>query len=250
MKKRTKWILISIGAVVLLLAGFIISYFVIFENESGKFQLLETNTQIGNVTVLKDHIVNMYFVKNDDNYILFDAGENTQSVQNQMEQVGIDPDKVVAVFLTHTDFDHRASIDLFKNATIYISAEEEAMINGKTVRAFIISNTLSRSYTTIKNNGDVIINGFTVKAIVTPGHTVGSTCYLLDGKYLFTGDALAIVNGRIEPFNEFFNMNTAQARQSISIITALENVETIFTAHYGIGKDPKRMFADWNERNR
>ncbi|RPJ05633.1 MAG: hypothetical protein EHM28_11700, partial [Spirochaetaceae bacterium] len=85
MKNRTKWIIISLIALVVLVAGSAASYLVISENEYTKFKLLETGTQIHNVTVLKDRIMNMFFVKNNNSYIVIDAGENTQKVKRQME---------------------------------------------------------------------------------------------------------------------------------------------------------------------
>ncbi len=71
--------------------------------------------------------------------------------------------------------------------------------------------------------------------IITPGHTPGSMCYLINNKYLFTGDALSIKAGKIDKFNEFFNMDTETA------------TEYIFSAHYGYSDDYKNAVKDWKK---
>ena len=48
----------------------------------------------------------------------------------ELEKLNINPDKVVAVLLTHTDMDHVAGLPLFKNAKIYLAREEVKMLNG------------------------------------------------------------------------------------------------------------------------
>ncbi len=69
--------------------------------------------------------------------------------------------------------------------------------------------------------------------IPTPGHTAGSTCYIVNDKYLFTGDALALDNGTIVPFPKIINKNARKARKSMDNLTGLDDVQYIFTAHYG-----------------
>ena len=42
----------------------------------------------------------------------------------------------------------------------------------------------------LNNNDEFNISNMNFKIIATPGHTNGSICYLLNDKYLFTGDTL------------------------------------------------------------
>jgi glyoxylase-like metal-dependent hydrolase (beta-lactamase superfamily II) len=44
----------------------------------------------------------------------------------------------------------------------------------------------------IEDGGSVEIVGSRLEAVLTPGHTAESTCYLLDGRALFTGDTLFV----------------------------------------------------------
>ncbi len=83
--------------------------------------------------------------------------------------------------------------------------------------------------------------------IITPGHTPDSMCYLINNKYLFTGDALSIKAGKIDKFNEFFNMDTETATKSIEKITRIPVTEYIFSAHYGYSDDYKNAVKDWKK---
>jgi glyoxylase-like metal-dependent hydrolase (beta-lactamase superfamily II) len=187
--------------------------------EYKKFNLLRTNTRIKSVIAIKDHVVNIFLFKVDDKYLLFDAGFDIINVKKQLGIVGVNAVDVIAVFLTHTDIDHRASISLFSNATVYISEEEEIMLNWNIHRTIFVKNRLSRTYKTMKNHETLTIKGTKIQAIVTPGHTIGSTCYLVNNKYLFTGDAVFIHKNSINPYNRLFNMNTHMSNDSLSKIT-------------------------------
>lgn len=80
----------------------------------------------------------------------------------------------------------------------------------------------------MENNQIFTIAATRIEGILTPGHTPGSMCYLINDKYLFTGDALSLKNGRIGEFNDFFNMDSEKALESIEKIKDLKNVEYIF----------------------
>ena len=54
----------------------------------------------------------------------------------------------------------------------------------------------SFNYSTVEN-GDVILgsaDGPEIEVVHTPGHTPGSTCYQIDGKYLISGDTIFLVS--------------------------------------------------------
>ena len=160
----------------------------------------------------------------------------------------INPDKVSAVLLTHTDFDHVAAIELFKNATVYLSKEEEQLINGITKRFYIIGNKMNtKDYQLIEDGQVLHIGNIVIQGILTPGHTPGSMCYLINNTYLFTGDVLSLKNGKIDRFNEFFNMDTETAVRSMGKLTDIPNAQYIFTAHYGYSDNYASAVSDWKE---
>ena len=87
--------------------------------------------------------------------------------------------EVKAVFNTHNHDDHAAADKVYAalyKAPVYLSPKEEKRTDRPAVRPIGDGETIS-------------FEGFTVQALLTPGHTAGSTCFLIGG-YLFSGDTL------------------------------------------------------------
>ncbi len=207
---------------------------------------VETGEIAQNVFSVKDAFVNLYLVKNGDHYIAFDAGNDRKNIQKELKKLNIEPEKIDAVLLTHTDGDHVAGISLFKNASIYISKQEEQLLNGKKSRFFIFGNKIdSKEYKKIEDQQVLSIDGIKIQGFLEPGHTPGSMCYLVNDSLLFTGDALRLNQGKIEPFYDFFNMDTETATQSIGKIIRIPGVRFIFTAHNGFTNDFANATHDW-----
>ena len=98
----------------------------------------------------------------------------------------------------------------------------------------IFGNSLSRTGYILLNDRELVqIGNLKFEAILVPGHTSGMTAYLVNDKYLFTGDIASLKNGKIAPFPAFFDMDAEQAVKSQEIILRIPNVEYIFTAHFG-----------------
>jgi glyoxylase-like metal-dependent hydrolase (beta-lactamase superfamily II) len=119
-----------------------------------------------------------------------------------------------------------------------MSKEEEQMINGTTTKFLWFGNSLSRAdYILLRDREPVQIGNLKFEAILVPGHTSGMTAYLVNDKYLFTGDIASLKNGKIAPIPSFFDMDTEQAVKSHEIIRHLPAVEYIFTGHWGYTDD-------------
>jgi glyoxylase-like metal-dependent hydrolase (beta-lactamase superfamily II) len=190
----------------------------------------------------------MFLIKDSDQYVAIDAGNNLENVTGELKKLNINPDQVIAVMLTHTDRDHVAALKLFKNAKVYLSRPEEQMINGKKSKFLFFGNHIyPKEYSLLNDQQILTVGNLIIKGILTPGHTSGSMCYLLNGKYLFTGDVLKIQSGKIDEFNHFFNMDSKIARESIGKITNLPGAEYIFTAHYGYTSNYKNAVKDWKK---
>ena len=238
--KRTLW---AIGILVVL--GFImfVWYGIKASSESKKMNPAETGQLVDSIYCIKDSFVNMYLVKCVNGFIAIDAGNSVDGVKEGLSKLNLNPESVIAILLTHTDGDHVKGLGLFPNATIYISRQEEQMINGTTSRFLFFGNNLSnQKYILLDDNQIFNISSTVIHGILVPGHTPGSMSYLINGKYLFTGDALGLKDGKVCGFNEFFNMDTKTALQSMSKLTNLPNVEFIFTAHHGYSNNYKDAF--------
>jgi len=251
MNKLVKKLAYITGAFLLLVIVLGLIYFFKFRSETQKMSPCPTQELASGLYSINDSFVNMYLVKDGDNYIAIDAGNDAEAIAKGLKQLQIDPSSITTVLLTHSDADHTAALKLFRNAELRFSKEEEQMINGKTARAAGMHNSIDRKQYKLINDGETFVIGTTsVRGILTPGHTPGSMCYLVNNRWLFTGDALGLKHGEIVPFNDFFNMNTAQAVKSISNVTLLRRVELLLTGHYGCSDKFDKIAAEWDKEKR
>ena len=245
MKKPTKRVLIGsvllIGVIIPLFAYYLIR----FRAETAKMAPLDTMEVLNGIYSIDNGFVNLFLVKGHRGYIAVDAGNSAKRVAKDMEKLKIGQDQVLAVLLTHTDADHVAGLDLFKNAKIYLSRAEEQMINGQTNRTLIFKNKLDKEYEPLDDNQKLTIDGLKIKCISTPGHTPGSMCYLMNDIHLFTGDTISLKNGQAGLFNEFFNMDSESQKKSIKKLSKLTGVQNVFTAHYGFSNDYQEVFSPY-----
>jgi glyoxylase-like metal-dependent hydrolase (beta-lactamase superfamily II) len=213
--------------------------------EVGKMSAMKTQNITDGVYAVKDGFCNLFLIRSGDRYIAVDAGDDADNVRRELDKLQIDPKKVAAVLLTHTDSDHIAALGLFTNASIYISKAEEQMINGQTYRALFFNNKFDYRYNTLGDNQVIELTGLRVRGILTPGHTPGSMCYLINDTYLFVGDSLSLKSGKVDVMNTFFNMDNEAQRASLRKLAALRDVKYIFTAHYGFTDHYQDAFDAW-----
>jgi len=215
-----------------------------------KMKTVPTGEIISGIYAIDNGMVNLYLVKCDDGYLMIDAGSDKNKVDSEFEKSGISIDEIKIILLTHTDSDHTAALSFFPDAQVYLSNQEVQMIDGSTTRALLLGkNKISASYQTLSDGETVDFLGLSVRGILTPGHTPGSMCYLINDKYLFTGDNLSLKDGKVDLFNSFFNMDDEIQRSSLRMLAGLlkENYpEYIFTAHYGYTGDVDNIaFKNW-----
>lgn len=245
MNKTLKKILIVTGIIIGLLIVMAVAFLFKLKSETGKMTPVDTGEILENIFAIKDTYVNMYFVKSGENYIAIDGGNDSENIEKGLKKLNIDPRKVVAVFLTHSDNDHMASISIFENAEVYISKEEEQMINGQTARFFMIKVKKEFEHDLLSDNQEIEVSGIKINCILSPGHTPGSMCFLINDKYLFTGDNMSLKNGEVGLFNGFFNMDSKLQAKSLKKLAGLSGIEYVFTAHYGYTNEFKSAFKNW-----
>jgi len=246
MKRTLKKGLIIVGIVFLAIVILIVVYGIKANSELKKMNTVGTMEIVENVFSIQDGYVNVYLIKDDSNYIAIDAGNNIEVVAQELKKLNIDPDKVIAILLTHTDADHTASISLFKNAKTYFSLQEEKLLTGEKSRFLFFGNKIdAKEYILIKDQAIFTIGKTKVKGILMQGHTFGSMCYLINDKFLFTGDALSLKEGKIVKFPTLFNTDSKTALKSMENIIGLANAEYIFTAHHGYTNDYQNATKDW-----
>ena len=238
MNKILKRSLIIIGVIVTVLILAFIGMSLKLKSEMKDFAPMETGQVVDNIFVVKDDFANVFIIQDSAQYVVIDCANNPAIVAEQMEKLGINPDNVVAVFLTHTDEDHVGALSLFDKAKLYMSKEEEQMINGTKSKFLWFGNSLSRTdYILLEDRETVQIGNLKFEAFLVPGHTSGMTAYLLNDKYLFIGDIASLKDRKIAPIPAFFDMDTEQAVKSHEIIRHIPTAEYIFTGHWGYTDD-------------
>lgn len=234
----------AVLGLVLIFAAVVLGKFYL---ESRKLSPLATREMVQGVYAVQDSYVNLFLIKIKDTYVAIDAGNNQKKVRQALVRLKIDPKRIAAVFLTHSDVDHIAACALFENATIYLAQAEEQMVNGQTHRFLFMKNKLKSTYELLEDHQILNISGLKIKGILTPGHTPGSMCFLVNDTYLFAGDTMGIKNGEVTGFNDFFNMDSRRQAQSLAQLAALSGVKYIFTAHYGFSDSPEIAFSRWKK---
>ena len=186
--------------------------------------------------------------KSGNEYIAFDAGADANAVSSALDSLGINKMDVTAVFLTHTDGDHVMALTLFPGAEVVMAESNRAFLGTKEGQArsgaFV---GMGREYSAL-NDGESYTTdaGVVITVYYTAGHTPGSACYLVDGKYLFTGDNFRLKNGKADLFYSVFNMDNNAQRESLHFLSGINySIEAIFTMHNGYTTDFDAAFEGW-----
>lgn len=244
MKKK---ILISVGVlvgIVILIAGYVVGRFLI---EVRKMTPVATGEVVPGVFAIRDDFVNLFLVKGKDGYVMIDGGNTPAAVEEGLRKLGIPKDRISAVFLTHSDSDHTAALAVLGDVPLFVGSEEERIIKGPEYRMFFTRNKLPDRRRLLAGGETVDSDGVIVQVFRTPGHTPGSRCYLVNGRWLFTGDTISMKDGKAGPFVDLFNMDTPTEVVSIGKLAKLQGVEAVFTGHHGFTKDYQGSFAAWRK---
>ncbi|MCK4522783.1 MBL fold metallo-hydrolase [Candidatus Aerophobetes bacterium] len=180
---------------------------------------------------------------------LIDAGVGLEieRILANIEEDGLDPTKINKVILTHAHADHAGGCKGMREklrCKIFVPGDEVNLLERGTDEelGLIIakeSGIYSPDYLfphcstdVVVSNGDAIwVGELQLRAIHTPGHSPGSTCYLLEhrGKHiLFTGDVV-FYDGEIGLLN-YRGSNLADYRSYINRLANL-SVDVLLPGH-------------------
>lgn len=122
---------------------------------------------------------------------IIDPGAQANYLIKEIEALGIEID---VILLTHCHFDHNGAVIELKDkykVDVYLNKAEEEYMNIDTTGVF---GKLPKFYKYLNEGQEIKVGNLTFKAIFTPGHTKGGTCFLVEDN-VFTGDTL--FNGSI-----------------------------------------------------
>lgn len=222
--------------------------------ETGKYEY--------GISCIRQNDVNLWFYSKNGTSIAIDSGHlNFPEMDKAFKEIDINPENIKHVFMTHTDVDHCGGLDvcgtkIYPKAQIYVGKEEQAYLNGTTQRMtkfFVkLKNcvTIADGYYLIDDNELFNIDGIKIRAIHTPGHTLGHMCYIIDEKVLFTGDCLAVNEKGGYSFFDFFTQYpdlNKKSLQKLQIIVRELGIEYVCTGHSGIRKYSESIFAHIDE---
>lgn len=202
----------------------------------------------GNLYAIRQDDVNFWIYKKNNISIAIDAGyKDDKTLFTSLESLGILNESIKAMFITHADIDHVGGIisenRFAPNAEILLHKDEENMILGKEKRFNVAGIKLKNpvhytgAYVLLDDNQITTIDGIEVKCYHVPGHTKGHCAFLVDNKYLFTGDSLAVNDTDGYCFFDFYNMDTRQNINSLKKLKELfvnNNNIKVCTSHNGI----------------
>ena len=222
------------------------------------FKPLNTGWIDEHVACVREWIADIFFYTKNGTTIMIDAGYNYDRLKEKMGWLDIDPASIRHILVTHQDTDHVGAVErdsdgLFRQAELYLSEIENRYLTGEVRRRvcfhlYKLPMVVTDNPRTLLKDGEVLdIDGIRVECLLVPGHTWGHMVYLVDEKYLFTGDTIwfgadggySFINGLAE--------DNALARRSLASLekTLRERALSpkIITGHTGWTDDLDFAFA-------
>ncbi len=222
------------------------------------FKPLNTGHIDDHVACVREWIANIFFYTKNGTTIMIDAGYNYERLAEKMSWLDIDPSSIKHILITHQDTDHVGAVErdsdgLFKDAMLYLSGIENRYMTGKKRRKVIfglyrLPMVISDNKRKLLKDGDVFyIDDIRIEAILVPGHTWGHMVYLIDDRYLFTGDTIWF------GYDGGYSFIDALAEDNRLAVQSLEKLEKylkekdihplVITGHTGYSDDLDFSFA-------
>jgi glyoxylase-like metal-dependent hydrolase (beta-lactamase superfamily II) len=176
------------------------------------------------------HTANAFLVKTPGQNILVDTGTGSGGViVDKIKRLGVEPDKVDTVLITHLHMDHfgglqREGVANFPNARIYVSEKDhefftKTSVNQNAVTALNLYGNRVTTFApgTLGSNLTALLPGFT--PIANYGHTPGHTVFLVEngsGKLIIAADFLhlALVQFPVPDISATFDVDKEAAAVS------------------------------------
>ena len=146
------------------------------------------------IFILGDMVTNCYLIADEEtkNAVLFDAPAESNEILDYIEKHGLTLKKVL---LTHAHFDHILALEeIIKKtgAELILHVKEDQYLKDPDLNLAgcrWASLNLPEADKLVNDGDLVLLDSLKIKVIHTPGHTAGSTCYLMDD-ILISGDTL------------------------------------------------------------
>ncbi|MBR3839895.1 MAG: MBL fold metallo-hydrolase [Erysipelotrichales bacterium] len=172
---------------------------------------------------------NTYLVMNNDECLIIDPELTAGSIINIISEFKLTPK---AILLTHGHFDHIGAVIKLRehySIPVYASEVEIPLLLDSSLN---LSQMVNGHYSievnkTIEDDELLNLIGLDIRCILTPGHTSGSMCYLIED-CLFSGDTLFEESyGRYD----FPTGSLSDLRKSIKKLLQLDEKIKVYPGH-------------------
>lgn len=220
-----------------------------------------------------------YVVQTRDGLVLVDSGldPDAKQLKAQLASLSLDPQKIIAILLTHAHGDHCGGADALRrtsHAKVYAGAGDAPVLTAGQPREAFFSTFHMPNHSPHPTTVDVALKGgetldfgdTRVRAIGTPGHTPGSICYLVEReglRMLFAGDVIMMLQGDAQPRNELgkplgtysaylsprYRGDAVKTLTSLEALRALPVPDLVFPGHPGadvVQQSPCLTQERWN----
>jgi glyoxylase-like metal-dependent hydrolase (beta-lactamase superfamily II) len=205
-------------------------------------------------------------LRDESNALLIDAGmpESADRILSGMAEVGVLPERLTHIIITHADLDHvsglKAILNACPNALVYCHEKERPYVQGDVpplrltaleaglknltgemmTQMTALAQNLRANYKnlsvqvtgTLKEGETLLPCG--ARVIETPGHTPGHICvYAADSRTLIAGDLLNAESGQLEPSPLRLAWNQEELVKSIAKL-AQYDISAVVCYHGGV----------------
>lgn len=194
---------------------------------------------------------NVYLIEGTDDAFLIDGGSgmDTDRIFQNIEETGCSLDKITMLLVTHAHGDHGGGIRDIQNRLpkikVVASAGEKRLLETGTEEELgLIAAKKKGAYPqdyqyahcivdeVVEDEKKYVIGGAEVTAVLLPGHSIQSVCYLVkknEMTYLFSGDSIYL-NGVLSLIN-CFGSSLEGYRDNIKKL-ANRNIDALIPSHY------------------
>ncbi len=259
MKIIIRNVLIALACIVLVL------FSLIFYSFARTRPLVPLQQLSGGATQVKDGIVSVGIIPfGDRQVIMVDCGNDAKAsaILAALRGMGLGPESVKAIFLTHGHPDHIKGCNMFPDAQIFAMERERGFLEGTAASKSVVGHIMGKRNSGLHiakylQDGDSLPFGnVTVVCYLVPGHTDGSAAYLAAGTLYLGDSADAKKDGTLLPAKSFASSDPQENRASLTKLAErlkpqTSQIQFLEFAHSGplTGLDPLLDFAKANPSN-
>jgi hydroxyacylglutathione hydrolase len=209
---------IAIVVVLLLCIG------LVFYSFSKNMPLADMQPVSGGAVVVKDGMVSVGLIPaGNGQVILVDCGNDAsaRAILADLGKVGLGPEAVKTILITHGHPDHVAGCSHFSQAGFFAMAPEQGLIDGREAARSVVGHLFGKRKTGLRiarylQDGESLQCGnVTVTAYLIPGHTDGSAAYLVAGTLYLGDSADSTKEGRLVGARRIVSNDVDQSHASL-----------------------------------